>query len=158
MNVDAGLVLASLPLVVGAASGAATRDELQNSWYDSLAKPSWNPPKWVFGPVWGVLYLAMGYAMWRVYTRTAGRDGLAIGLFLIQLALNAAWSRAFFCDRDIRGAYTTIWGLVVALAATAWQFSKRDCLSGMVMAVPYLGWVLFATALNGQILSLNPYA
>ena len=77
-----------------------------DGWYEQLAKPAWNPPNWIFGPVWTLLYLLMGIAAWRVWRR-AGCAGaqLALGVFVLQLVLNAAWSGIFF------GAHQIGWAL-----------------------------------------------
>lgn len=114
-------------------------------WYASLAKPSWTPPNWLFGPVWTVLYIAMAVAAWRVWN--VGRAGPALALYIIQLTLNAAWSWLFFGLRrpDLAGVEIIV--LWTTILATAVAFFRRDAVAGWLL-MPYLGWVGFAAVLN----------
>lgn len=122
-------------------------------WYPSLRKPNWNPPNAVFGPVWSALYLAMAVAVWLVWR--SGNDGaLPLGLFAVQLALNVGWSVVFFGRRNVIGAAVAIVGLWLAIAATLAVFWSIDPVAGALF-VPYLGWVTFASFLNGAIVRLN---
>lgn len=125
------------------------------NWYQSLNKPSWNPPSWVFGPVWTILYLSMAVAAWRVWRHGGwGQQRTALGWFCIQLALNAAWSPIFF------GLKAPGWGLVeilllwAAIAQTLRQFQRADWIAAW-MLWPYLAWVSFATVLNAALWWLN---
>ncbi len=141
-------------LLVGGLAGLATVDGVR-TWYPTVAKPSWTPPDAVFGPVWTVLYLAMGYAAWRVWRR--GPSPLvarALTLFGVQLGLNAAWSPIFFALHRPGIALAVIVALDVALAATALAFRRVDRVAAVVLA-PYLLWCLFATALNAAIVHLS---
>lgn len=141
----------------GALSGLATADSVR-TWYPTLNKPPFNPPGWVFGPVWTALYAMMGIAaflVWRLLGR--GRDGLvraALLAFAIQLALNFAWSPVFFGARSILGGFIVILALLAAIAVTTLLFFRVNRVAGVLM-LPYLAWVSFATVLNGAILSLN---
>ena len=124
-------------------------------WYAGLAKPSFTPPNAVFGPVWSILYVMMAVAAWRIATtRPSPARTLAVALFAIQLALNAVWSPAFFGLEAPGLGLAVIVALLVALVATLAAFWRMDCWAGLLL-VPYLGWVCYATALNGAIVALN---
>ncbi len=127
----------------------------QPEWYGSLVKPSWNPPSWVFGPVWTVLYAAMAVAAWLVW-KQAGFDGAnaALTLFFVQLALNLAWSGIFFALRSPGWALVEVGVLWLAILATTVLFFRHSTWAGVLM-VPYLLWVGFASALNTAIVRLN---
>lgn len=124
-------------------------------WYASLVKPPFNPPPWVFGPVWTILYIAMSVAAWRVWLR-AGRPGRlnALGWYFAQLALNALWSPVFFGMQQPGLALGVILALLAALAFTVVRFWPLDRLAAW-MLLPYLAWVSFATILNASIVALN---
>jgi len=148
------LVFVVICLGVAAAGGAATASSV-DTWYQALQKPPFNPPDWLFAPVWTALYVMMAIAGWRVW-RAHGlrRARLALVLFGIQLALNLAWSFVFFGYRFIGAALVEIIVLLVAIVATTILFWKRDRLAG-VLFVPYGGWVAFATILNFALWRLN---
>lgn len=136
--------------VGGLLSGGGVKD-----WYPSLAKPAWTPPGWIFGPVWGLLYLLMGIAAWRVWRRDGIREArLSLGVFALQLLANAGWSGIFFGLREPSLAFVEIVALWLLVAATTWLFSARDRTAAILMA-PYLGWVSFAVLLNGAIARMN---
>lgn len=124
-------------------------------WYQTLAKPSWTPPSWLFAPVWTALYSMMGTAAWLVW-RPRGWTGasLALGLFVSQLALNVAWSGLFFKLRMPGLAFVEIVVLWLAIAATIWSFARHSVPAAWLLA-PYLAWVTFATALNLSIWRMN---
>lgn len=125
-------------------------------WYAGLAKPGFNPPNGVFGPVWTLLYLMMATAFWRVLrlpVATPGRRA-GIGWFLVQMALNAAWSVAFFGFHSPLAGVIVIGWLIVALAATIRAFAGLDRLAAALM-VPCLAWVSFAAVLNTAVWWLN---
>jgi benzodiazapine receptor len=127
----------------------------QPGWYDTLTKPSFNPPSWLFGPVWTTLYVLMAVAAWLVW-RKAGFDGAtaALTLFFVQLALNLAWSGLFFALRNPTLALVEIAALWLAIAATMVLFFRHSTLAGALF-VPYLLWVTFAAVLNAAIVRLN---
>jgi tryptophan-rich sensory protein len=125
------------------------------TWYPTIAKPSWTPPDAVFGPVWTVLYLAMGFAAWRVWRRgPSPRTARALTLFGVQLGLNAAWSPIFFALHRPAVALAVIVALDVTLVATLAAFRRVDRVAALLLA-PYLLWCLFATALNAAIVHLG---
>ncbi len=141
-----------LCLGVGMFAGWVTAPAVA-SWYPTLNKPSWNPPSWVFGPVWTALYIMMGVAAWLVW-RTKDRIAPAMILFFSQLALNFAWSFLFFGARSPWLGLVDITMLWLALVATMLAFFGRSTLAGLLM-VPYLAWVSFAALLNFTIWRLN---
>lgn len=147
--VESGLVLAiALPVILGLAAGYLTRSNAEGQWYASLKKPSWTPPKWLFGPVWAVLYVMMGYASWRVW-KSGGRQEPMI-LYGIQLALNVAWSFMFFRAQNLSWALFDIMALLGVLSATVMSFYTVDHVAAYAM-MPYLAWVSYATALTANI-------
>jgi translocator protein len=123
-------------------------------WYASLQKPSWNPPSWVFGPVWTTLYVMMGTAAWLVWDRRRGAARVALGLFLVQLAFNAGWSWLFFGLNAPGLAFGWILLLWALIAATAAAFRATRTAAG-VLLLPYLAWVTFAAALNFTLWRMN---
>jgi len=156
----AGSVL--LALGVGAAGSILTSSAIP-TWYADLTKPPWNPPSWLFGPVWTVLYVTMGAAAWGVWKVwvTAGDEAVrsaaryALGLYVAQLLVNAIWSPVFFGLRRPDLALIVIGVLWLLLALTLVQFARIRTITGLAL-VPYLLWVTFASALNAAIWWLNP--
>jgi translocator protein len=145
------LALAFAAAAIGGLSAAGGPGD----WYHSLRRPSWNPPDWVFGPVWSVLYLSIGVAGWLVWREdgSARVDG-ALTLWAVQLVLNAAWTWLFFRLHRPGLAFIDIVALALAIAATIVLFGRVSQLAA-VLLVPYLVWVCFAAALNGTIWHLN---
>lgn len=126
-----------------------------DSWYEGLEKPSWNPPSWVFGPVWTLLYILMAVAAWLVWRKGGfGGAALPLALYLAQLALNAAWSWLFFGAHRIGLALADIVALLTLIIAIAVMFRRVLPLAGWFMA-PYAAWVAFATVLNFTLWRLN---
>jgi translocator protein len=124
-------------------------------WYQSINKPSWNPPSWVFGPVWTILYTMMGFAAWIVWKQYGFKKaGAALTLFFVQLVLNGLWSQIFFGMQQIGWAFAEIVVLLAAIILTTILFFKKSKTAGWLM-VPYIAWVSFATVLNGAIWWLN---
>jgi tryptophan-rich sensory protein len=149
----AGLIAACLG--VGALGGWITSDAVQ-TWYPTLNKPSWNPPDWVFGPVWTALYVMMAIAAWLVWKKDARFAGvrLALILFAVQLALNLLWSVLFFAARSPGLALAEVAALWLAVAATLYAFITISRPAGLLI-IPYLAWVSFAAILNFVIWRLN---
>lgn len=144
-------------LLVGSAGSYVTMPEIQG-WYQTIQKPVWNPPNWIFGPMWTCLYILMGIAAARVWNkRKQTSTGPAMMLFAVQLLVNAAWSFIFFGAHQIGFAFaecTLLWFLILL---TAKAFSKIDPLAAALM-LPYLCWVSFAAFLNFTIWQLNQYS
>ncbi len=136
--------------------GALTTETGSSSWYQELAKPPFQPPGWVFGPVWLTLYTLMGIAAWRIYRKGTETPGVrrALTLFAIQLVLNAVWSPVFFGAHQIVAAAVILVSLWLVLVATILAFLRLDRPAGW-MLVPYLLWVSFASVLNIAIAVLN---
>ena len=145
------LVLLILCFAVAGIGGLATAPSIPN-WYAGLAKPSWTPPGWIFGPVWSVLYLSMAIAAWLVWRRA---DAVVpMTAFGIQLIFNAAWSWLFFGLHSPGAAFIDVVMLWATIAATTVVFWRRSTLAG-ILFVPYLIWVSFAAVLNFAIWRLN---
>jgi len=144
------------PIVVGGLNSIATRKSIKD-WYPRINKPSWTPPNWLFAPVWTVLYIMMGTAMWLVLGSGAGTTVLTVAtiLWIVQLLLNAAWSPAFFARRDPPGALRVLYVMDVAIIATIALFWTLVPTAAYLM-LPYLAWGLFATVLNIAVVRLNP--
>jgi translocator protein len=142
-------------LVVTFAAAAVGARFLPDAWYARLTKPSWNPPNWLFGPVWTVLYILMASAAWLVW-RKYGIAGalLPLAFFVLQLALNSAWSWLFFGRHRIAVALVDLAVLWVAILITLVLFWNRETLAGALL-LPYLAWVTFAGVLNWTLWKLN---
>lgn len=147
-------LLVGICLGIGALGGAVTAESV-TTWYATLAKPSFNPPNWIFGPVWTVLYVLMAVAAWRVW-RAADRDTARgpLAVFALQLAVNLGWSVAFFGLRNPGLAVVVILALDLLVLSTALMFRRIDRPAAWLL-VPYLAWIAFATALNVTIWRLN---
>lgn len=128
---------------------------MPGEWYAGLSKPAWNPPNWIFGPVWTALYLMMAVAAWRIW-RLGGFGGQRrpLVLFFIQLALNAAWSPLFFGLKEPGLAFAEILVLWLAIVLTITAFRRADRLAAGLL-VPYLAWVSFASVLNFTLWRMN---
>ena len=125
-------------------------------WYATLSKPAWNPPGWIFGPVWSALYTMMAVAAWLVWRQGGWKQQRkALLVFLVQLVLNALWSPLFFGLHWPGLAFAEILLLWVAIAWTITVFLHVHRLAAWLL-VPYLAWVSFAAVLNGTLWRLNP--
>jgi translocator protein len=143
-------------VLLGTISGKVANSGYGNPWFDALNKPALMPPGWVFGVAWSLLYVLMGLALALILNaRGAKGRGVAISLFLLQLALNLAWSPVFFAMHRIMLAFGIILALLLWASATAAVFWKIRPLAGILM-LPYLVWLSFAAVLNWQIHELNP--
>lgn len=150
-----GLLIALLLCYGAAAVGGLFGTGGRGDWYADLAKPSWTPPSWVFGPVWTLLYGMMAVAVWLVWLRHSWRPAVApMAAFAAQMVFNAAWSPLFFGLHRPGIAFADIVLLWLALVATVWLFLRRTVLAGLLL-VPYLLWVSFAVTLNFAIWRLN---
>jgi len=146
----------ALPLGSGFAVGLMAQGDVKG-WYAGLKKPKWNPPNWLFGPAWSVLYTSMGVASWFVLKSGKGGRALPITLYLTQLGLNLAWTPLFFQKHWADAALVDSAALLgVATAATIKMADKANPKVIWPLMAPYLMWVTFATALTGEIWRLNP--
>ena len=126
------------------------------AWYAELTKPSWNPPNWVFAPVWSTLYTLMAISAWRVW-REGGFEArlLPLALFISQLAVNGLWSWLFFgLHQPLLGFIdlAALWILLLGTIVTFWG----ACRLAAWLLVPYLAWITFAACLNFALWRLNP--
>ena len=143
--------------LAGAIGSAATFPSVRE-WYPTLNKPSWNPPNWLFGPVWTTLYVLMGIAVWRAWRRSlepgVTRVGALVKVYFAHLAFNALWSILFFGLKQPAWALAEI---VVLWAMIAWIQFRLVKIDGVAAALwaPYLAWVSFASFLNFTIVRLN---
>jgi tryptophan-rich sensory protein len=143
-------------LVVGYLSGMVTRESI-TTWYPTLVKPVFNPPNWVFAPVWTTLYIMMGLAGGLVWNKIDTNEKVvktAFKYFIFQLALNAAWSFIFFYLHNLFLALIELILLWLMIFEVYNQFKKIDKRAGMLL-IPYLLWVGFAGVLNFSIWWLN---
>ncbi len=141
-------LLVVLCLAVGSLAGYMTAQSVV-TWYPTLVKPWFNPPSWLFAPVWTVLYIMMAIAAWLVWLRKG-----SLVLFYVQLALNFLWTFLFFNQQAPGLALIEIVAMWLAILATLLGFWKIDRRAGWLL-VPYLAWVSFAGFLNASIWWLN---
>ena len=143
-------------LLLGLLSAGPSGSGYNNFWFDKLAKPAAMPPVWVFPFTWSVLYVLMGLSVASILNaRGCSGRGLALSLFLVQLALNLAWSPAFFgMHRIMLALGLLIAGFCWAVLTTAMFWTIRRRAAWLMM--PSLGWLLFAGAMNWQVHLLNP--
>lgn len=152
-----GLVLVAcllLCLGIGALGARVTLPAIP-VWYAGLTKPFFTPPDRVFGPVWTTLYVLIAIALWRLLRapdRPAKKTALVLHAF--QLAFNILWSIVFFGMKQPAAAFVVATALVVSLTGALWTGRRADRLASLIL-IPYLGWGLFALALNGAIVWLN---
>ena len=147
-------VFVTLCFAIAGIGGAITATSV-DTWYQGLRKPPFNPPDWVFAPVWTALYIFMGIAAWRVWRiRSFAATSKALVLFAVQLCLNLAWSLLFFGLQRIDLALAGIAALLVTIITNTVVFWRIDRLAGFLF-VPYTAWVTYATILNASLWLLN---
>ena len=135
--------------------GLATSSSVGSDWFIELTKPSWNPPNWIFGPVWSVLYLMMAVAAWLVWKQSGFTESkIALAWFVFHLLLNIFWSVVFFGLQQTGWAALEILILWISIAISIVLFYRHSKLAA-VLLVPYFLWVTFAAVLNITIWSLN---
>jgi tryptophan-rich sensory protein len=154
MKLSAWMITVPIIVLLGMASGWLSNSGYGNPWFDRLAKPSFMPPGWAFPVAWTTLYILMGVALGLVLETQHPLRNVAIALFAVQLLLNLAWSPVFFGLHQARAGLAIIVILFVAAAATTIAFWRIQPVAG-VLLLPYLGWLLFASLLNGAIVRLN---
>ena len=150
------LVIAAMVFITATIGSRATIPNIPE-WYEGLIKPSFNPPNWIFGPVWTLLYLLMTYAAWRVFGRLESRrDHVKLALvFIVQLFSNALWSIVFFGMHNPAAALLVVILLEASVIAMILAFAKHDRVAALTQ-LPYAAWVAFASLLNLSIVLLNP--
>jgi translocator protein len=142
-----------IPLSVGAVAGLFTSSAI-NGWFKTLNKPFFNPPNWIFGPMWTLLYLLMGLACYFIWTSDNEARKSALKIYAVQLFFNFLWSFLFFYFKNPALALVDIFLMLITISMTIISFSKISKKAAWLL-VPYLLWVLFATALNFEIWRLN---
>ena len=145
----------ALCLLIGFLSGISTSDNI-SGWYSTIQKPSFNPPNWIFGPVWTFLYILMGIALGKVWNSDiSGKEkNKAIFVFGSQLAVNALWSIFFFGMQNPFLAFIDIIILIILIVYTIKLFKPINRMASWLL-YPYLAWVSFAAVLNSSIILLN---
>ena len=160
---DRGLwkkALIAVPTIVilGLLMGVVSNSGFGNDWYDPLKKPSFQPPGWAFGAVWTTLYTMMGIALAAILNEPSSpRRSRALALFVVQLALNFAWSLIFFGGGMIDMGLVALVAMTILVTMTIIAFWRIRPLAG-AMLLPYLAWLCLATALNFETGRLNPGA
>jgi tryptophan-rich sensory protein len=150
------LIISLILPQLAALSGLLFTETGVGSWYRSIEKPVWNPPGWVFGPVWSTLYILMGiafYLVWKAPDNTTGKRR-AMLFWIAQLVLNFLWTFIFFGQQQIGWALVEIvclWLLILITIVTFAKYTK----TGAWLLLPYISWVSFATLLNWAIWNLN---
>ena len=152
----AALIIAILPVVAASLLGSAATVPQIASWYAGLAKPPFNPPNWIFAPVWTALFALMALAAFRILRLPAGLPGRrrALLVYHLQLVLNIGWSFAFFGANSPVAGLFVILPLLALILATIAAFRPLDGLAANLLW-PYFAWVAFATLLNASIWWLN---
>jgi tryptophan-rich sensory protein len=145
-------------VLLGTLSGILSNSGYSNAWFNALKLPSFMPPGWAFGAAWTILYILLGLSLaMLIHARGALKRGQLIGLFLVQLAINYAWSPVFFAMNKVElGLYLigAMLMLTIALIFLLWRVRRAASL----LLLPYLAWLCFAAALNFQIMVDNPNA
>jgi len=148
------IVCVVICFMVAAIGGYATTSSI-DVWYAGITKPTWNPPNWIFGPVWSTLYLMMAISLWLVWRKSGITNAkFAIGIFAVQLVLNLLWSIIFFAMHQLGWALVEVIMLWSAIVLTIIVFHKHSKPAAYLL-IPYLLWVTFASFLNYTIWSLN---
>jgi benzodiazapine receptor len=144
-----------ITLTIGITAAFFTRPEIPG-WYSTLKKPSFNPPPWLFAPVWTALYIMIGIAAYLVWKHRSRKPAYKVtrGIYFVQLFLNFSWSIVFFGLHQVFGALVVIILLWISIALTISWFNKFNKIAGGLL-VPYLMWVSFAGVLNACIYFLN---
>eukprot|EP01098_Paradermamoeba_levis_P014306 TRINITY_DN6785_c0_g1_i1.p1 TRINITY_DN6785_c0_g1~~TRINITY_DN6785_c0_g1_i1.p1 ORF type:complete len:181 (-),score=43.59 TRINITY_DN6785_c0_g1_i1:167-655(-) len=143
--------------VIGGFAGSILTAKAIKTWYKEIRKPSFNPPNWIFGPVWTILYCAMGYSSYLIWSKgglETPATRAALGLYATQLALNWAWTPFFFGMKNFGLALVDILALGSSVSGCIYLFHPISPLASYLL-VPYLGWVSFASLLNFEIWRLN---
>lgn len=153
----AALAAAALPVVAASLIGSAVTVPQIPGWYAGLAKPPFNPPNWLFAPVWTILFALMALAAYRMLRLPVGHPGRARALaaYHVQLALNMLWSCVFFGLNSPAGGLLVIALLLAAMIWTMRRFAQAQDRGAAALFLPYLAWVAFAALLNASIWWLN---
>ena len=154
-NVTKLIISIAIPVAIGATAGFFTATGV-DSWYQTINKPSWNPPNWIFAPVWTSLYVMMGIALFFVWKADTSNElkKIAVALFAVQLLLNFFWSFIFFYQQQPGWALVEIIAMWFFILLTIFAFAQVSKTAAWLL-VPYISWVSFAAILNYTIWTLN---
>ena len=150
----------TVPAVVllGTLSGYLSNSGYSNPWFDALRKPGFMPPGWVFGVAWTILYILLGLSLaMLLHAKGAEKRERALILFGLMLVINLAWSPVFFGMHKVTLALSLIAAMIVCTLGLIFALWKIRIVAALLL-YPYLGWLMFATALNYKIMELNPNA
>jgi len=155
LNYKRLIISLALPQLAGLAGSLFTTPAIP-AWYAGLEKPSFNPPNWIFAPVWTLLFLLMGISLYFIWGRGLEnkKSKIAVLIFAVQLALNALWSIVFFGFHNLGAAFVAIIFLWFAIFVNIVAFAKISKQAAYLL-LPYILWVSFAAILNFSILTLN---
>ncbi len=154
LTIVKGIFYSSCVLLLGFLSGFSTINEIQN-WYTTIIKPSFNPPDFLFGPVWTLLYILMGISLSIIINdKPSFQRTKAIGIFFFQFTLNLCWSFIFFKAHLLGWAFVEILVMWLSILIMIIWFYRLNRTTGLLQ-IPYLLWVSFASVLNGSIYYLN---
>ena len=148
------LIISILICQIAGGIGAIVTYPSIKGWYESLQKPSFNPPNWIFGPVWTLLYVLMGISLFLIWKNNEKDNKSAISIFIVQLILNVVWSCLFFGLHSPFLAFLEITILWFFILFTIYKFWRIDKISSLLL-VPYILWVTFASFPNFYIWKLN---
>ena len=156
VNIVKLVVSCAVPLLVGLMGSFFTTADSLGNWYTNLNKPAFNPPNWIFGPVWTTLYIMMGVSAFLVWQKGLDKKPVRLALvcFVVQLIFNALWTPLFFGLRSPLLGLADIILLLAAIIVTVFYFFKISAPAGLLL-IPYLLWVSFATVLNASLYLLN---
>lgn len=146
------LILAAFLVMVIGVGGLIGVNNLPGAWYDSLVKPPFNPPNWIFSPVWTTLYVLIAVAGWRVVTRAP--KSAAMAAWVLQMILNWVWSPVWFTLHALWPAFFIALGMLAAIIAFIVSARRIDPIAAWLF-VPYAAWVSFASLLSGWIAAVN---
>ncbi|MEM3369827.1 MAG: TspO/MBR family protein [Candidatus Micrarchaeia archaeon] len=153
-NYQKFIIALLVPFIAGGIGSFFTYPEIE-SWYSHLVKPTFNPPNWVFGPVWTLLYILIGISFYTVWKEKSISNNLeTYKYFFIQLVLNALWSFVFFGLKDLLLALLVIIFLLISILLNIISFYRESKISAYLL-IPYLLWVCFASVLNYFVFILN---
>ncbi len=141
-----------IPVLAGMISGFLTNP--QSEWYISLEGPFFQPPGWLIGIIWIILYILMGIALYMIWEKGFSENKKPIGLFFIQLAINFSWSFVFFTFQSLWGGLITMLVMLFFVVWTAWEFYKVSKKAGYLF-IPYIIWILIAMSVNVAFIILN---
>ena len=147
------IVFSGICLMLGIASSFSTVDQIRD-WYPLISKPSWTPPSWIFGPVWTVLYILMGFSLALIYSVKSNDAKYAIWFFIFHFSLNLSWSIIFFKFHLIGVACFVIMMMVLSLIILMFLFFNIRKLACYVL-IPYLLWLFVALAINSAVWIMN---